>query len=109
MTMIIKWRALAEYPKYEINRLGQIRKKETGKLLLPFDDRRGYLRVTLNGKNIKVHILVAKTFLPNPGNLPIVNHKSGVKHDNRASQLEWCSWSENVKHAWALGLRRRRK
>ena len=106
--MRIIWITLADYPDYEINRLGQIRKK-TGKILKPFDDRRGYLRVSLNGKNIKVHILPAKTFLPNPDNLPVVNHKKGNKHDNRASQLEWCSHSDNTKHAWALGLCKRRK
>jgi len=102
--MKIIWKGLAEYPEYEINRLGQIRKKGTSQPLVPFDDHRGYLRVTLNRKNVKVHILVAKTFLPNPENLPVVNHKHGNKHDNRASQLEWCSYSENTKHAWALGL-----
>jgi len=57
-------------------------------MLKPFDDQRGYLRVTLNGKNIKVHKIVAEMFLPNPANLPVVNHKNGKKHDNRASQLE---------------------
>lgn len=105
--MRIVWTTLEDYPEYEINRLGQIRKKKTGRLLKPFDDQRGYLRVSLGGKNIKVHILVAKTYIPNPDNLPIVNHKKGKKHDNRASQLEWCSHSDNTKHAWELGLRKR--
>ena len=107
--MLITWKSITEYPDYEINRLGQIRKKKTGRVLKAFDDKRGYLRVTLSGKNVKVHILVAKTFLPNPDNLPIVNHKTGDKYDNRASQLEWCSYSKNTKHAWSLGLCRRRK
>lgn len=107
--MKIIWTKLDEYPGYEINRLGEIRRKSTGNILRPFDDQRGYLRVTLNGKNVKVHILVAQTFLPNPDNLPVVNHKKGNKHDNRASQLEWVSYSENVKHAWALGLRKKKK
>jgi len=107
--MIIKWYTLTKYPKYEINRLGQIRKKKTKRVLQPFDDKRGYLRVTLNNKNVKIHILVATTFLSSPENLPVVNHKTGNKYDNRASQLEWCSQSENIKHAWALGLRKKRK
>ena len=106
--MRIAWRTIKDYPEYEINRLGQIRKKKTGRILKPFDDRRGYLRVTLNRKNVKVHILVANTFLPNPNNLPVVNHKRGNKHDNRASQLEWCSYSDNTKHAWETGLLKRR-
>jgi hypothetical protein len=60
-------------------------------MLKPFDYWRRYLRVTLGGKNIKVHILVAKQFIPNPNNLPIASHKNGSKYDNRESQRERCS------------------
>ena len=85
--MKIVWHALPDYPGYEINRLGQVRSKKTGRVLRPFDDSRGYLRVTLNGRNVKVHLLVAKMFVPNPHGYPVVDHKTGNKHDNRASQL----------------------
>lgn len=107
--MKIVWRSIPEYPGYEINRLGQIRRKSTGLILKPFDDGRGYLRVSLNGKNIKVHVLVARMFVPNPHGYPIIDHKRGNKHDNRASQLEWCTFSENTKRAHRLGLCRRDK
>ena len=104
--MRIAWHPIKEYPDYEINRLGQIKSRKTGKILKPFDDSRGYLRVTLNGVNVKVHILVASMFVenPDPEHKTIVNHKTGNKHDNRASQLEWVTPSENTKHAWDTGL-----
>lgn len=52
-----------------------------------------------------VHILVAKAFIPNPDNLPTVNHIDGDKHNNNASNLEWASYSENNIHALRTGLR----
>lgn len=107
--MRIKWYIIKDHPNYEINRLGQIRNRRTGRILKPFDDCRGYLRVSLDGVNVKLHILVARMFVknPDPVHKTIVNHKKGNKHDPRASQLEWVTPSENVKHAWATGLRKR--
>lgn len=105
--MKIIWQTIRNHPNYEINRLGEIRNKRNGKILKPSDDCRGYLRVRLDGINCKVHILVARQFIPNPENKPIVNHKRGNKHDNRASQLEWVTQSENIKHAWETGLIKR--
>lgn len=84
--------------------MGQIRRKASQKILKPFDDSRGYLRVSLNGKSVKIHRIIAQMFVPNPQNLPVVNHKKGNKHDNRASQLEWVTYSENTQHAYAIGL-----
>lgn len=107
--MKIIWHTIPEYPGYEINRLGQIRRKSTKRILKPYDDQRGYLRVTLSGKKVKIHILVAKMFVPNPAGYTLVDHKHGNKHDNRASQLEWCTPSENTRRAYALGLIGRRK
>jgi hypothetical protein len=52
----------------------------------------------------KVHRLVAMYFIPNPDNLPEVNHKFGNKLDNRASELEWITPKGNVNHAFATGL-----
>lgn len=103
------WHEITEHPNYEINRMGEVRSKKTGKLLKPYDDGTGYLRVKLNGENCRLHILVAKQFVPNPENKPIVNHKRGIKHDCRASQLEWVTQSENIKHAWNIRLCKRKK
>ena len=66
--------------------------------------RHGYCELSLhkNGKEkrFKVHRLVAEAFIPNPNNLPEVNHIDGNKENNHASNLEWCTSKENKEHAW---------
>lgn len=59
----------------------------------------GYLIATINRKTKKVHRLVAMTFIPNPDNLPQVNHKDGNKENNNVDNLEWCDQIYNMKHA----------
>lgn len=68
-----------------------------------------YLYVNLSKKDVShtdaVHRLVAKAFIPNPDNKPMVNHLDGDKLNNNAWNLEWVTCSENHKHAFATGLR----
>ena len=101
-----RWKPIDEFTGYSISSMGAVRNDMTGRILKNYDDGRGYLRVKIHGRCVRVHILVAKAFIPNPENKPEVNHKKGKKNDIRASQLELVTPSENVKHAWSCGLRR---
>lgn len=76
---------------------------------LKFDVTRGYFRAALcrDGamKKVKVHRLVALAWVPNPDDKPELNHIDGDKRNNAASNIEWCTRSENAKHAVQIGLR----
>lgn len=97
---------------YDIKaRARKLRGKEL-KLCEAIDNTRnteGYYVVNLrkNGtSNVRfVHRLVAEAFIPNPNNLPTINHKNGNKHDNTVSNLEWATFSENNTHALLNNLR----
>ena len=70
---------------------------------------RGYHQVKLSSAElrprwIRIHQLVARAFVPNPTAKPEVNHKNGDKSDNSASNLEWTTRAENVRHAFRTGL-----
>lgn len=96
---------------YEISSSGQVRslhKRNRGKIIPQRIDRAGYytIRLSKKGKNSSfyLHRIIAVAFVENLNDKPFVNHKNGNKLDNRISNLEWVSHSENMLHAYRMGL-----
>lgn len=75
-----------------------------GKVLSPVKQSNGYLTVNLCGRLHTVHRIVARAFVSNPDDMPQVNHIDGNKANNHADNLEWCTASQNTRHAVAMGL-----
>lgn len=79
-----------------------------GRILKLRKERCGYIKVDLSinsfDKSYLVHRLVALTFISNIHNKEQVNHKNGIKTDNRVDNLEWCTRLENMRHAYVNGL-----
>lgn len=99
---------IKDYPDYSINESGQVKSKFVSKLLKPRTAGRGYfcyqLRNEHGSKNEYIHRLVAKTFIPNPNNLPQVDHIDGDKSNNHVSNLRWVSNYDNM-HAYGFDNR----
>lgn len=107
------WKDIAGWEGlYQVSNCGRVRsvkrtvwdnrgyyKNVPEKILKAGKTKNGYMLVVLIkdgvGKSHKVHQLVAKAFIPNPSNLPIINHKNEIKSDNRVENIEWCSYSYN--------------
>ena len=98
-----EWKDIVESDGlYQISNMGRVRSlldSANTKILIPQAYGCGYLKVSMriNGrrKQLGVHRLVAEAFLPNPNNLPEVNHINCVKTDNRVCNLEWVSHRDN--------------
>lgn len=108
------WKDIPNYiGVYKISTYGNIKSlkrstknqyKNIEKIKSTFITNSGYIAVDLFKKSraerFLVHRLVAKIFIPNPNNLPQVNHIDGNKQNNNINNLEWCSNSQNMKHAY---------
>lgn len=92
---------------YQISNMGRMKSfkvDHSGKVMSLRNKTGDYIRVVLQKhgrkpKTVLVHRLVAKVFIPNPLNLPVVNHKDCDKQNNSVSNLEWCTNSYNVRHS----------
>ena len=116
------WKEIVDYENYEVSNMGRVRsvdriiyqegfgeRRLKGKIVKPWDNGSGYLKVCLgsyagpDGKRKHptefVHRLVATAFLGNPGNKPQVNHKDRDRHNNNVENLEWVTVSENINHS----------
>lgn len=111
------WKEIPGYEGYfEVSNLGNFRSKDRiikykqngtrlypGKMLKVEQMQDGYQRIVLMKDAVKkrymCHRLVALTFIPNPDELPQVNHKDGIRNNNCVENLEWCTQSQNEKHS----------
>jgi hypothetical protein len=105
----MEWRDVPDFDMYEVNTEGQVRRK--AQILKPGSIPSGHLTVALcrgkgKPKSMYVHRLVAQAFLDNPDSKPLVNHKNGNPKDNRITNLEWTTYSENVAHGYRSNGRR---
>ena len=108
------WKDVVGYEGlYKVSNLGRVKSisyGERNKIRKPVLAVPGYFGIVLYKNNqpqsVRIHVLVAQAFIPNPKNKPEVNHRFGNKKDNRVSELEWMTGQENKKHAYDIGLRK---
>lgn len=116
------WKDIVGYEGlYQVSNLGRVKslpkmvgfRSQSEKLTAIFADKHGYHKTNLyknhTHKQAYVHILVAQAFVPNGSNKPQINHIDGDKSHNFVENLEWCTASENVVHAYSTGLKHGKK
>lgn len=91
---------ISNHPNYEINRMGEVRRISTKRLLTAnYRDKDGYRTLSIDGKVYRWHRIVAIQFVPNPENKPEVNHINHIRDDNRACNLSWMTRKEQYDHS----------
>lgn len=105
--MEILWKEIKEYPNYKISNFGDIFSKKLNRnLRLEPRKEDGYVRVMLynefGSKRFYLHTLVAETFVPNPNNLPEVDHIDCKRENNQSDNLKWATREENMDRCFGL-------
>lgn len=111
------WRTIEGYPEYRVSSEGDIESCKNNRhgvsdeyhaIRQRVNPQTGYKQCSITDgekvKTLNVHREVAKAFIPNPENYGDVNHIDGNKQNNNVDNLEWCSRSDNIKHAFRTGL-----
>lgn len=113
------WKNINNFSKYQISNLGNVKSKgrytkvgiknqekcfRKERMIKFHINKKGYKQVTLyddnnKPKTMRIHKLVALSFIQNPNNLPQINHKDGNKLNNKTDNLEWISNYDNIQHA----------
>lgn len=101
--MIETWSDIKGYEnKYQISTQGRLMATKSGLIIKPMEATNGYLVACLwknnRQKKILIHRLVGEAFIPNPNNLPEINHKNEDKKNNSVDNLEWCSRKYNMNY-----------
>ena len=96
------WEPLTDFEddyEIEIEPPHMIRRRSNGWIVIPsFNNRSGYIDISLNGKTYRYHRILAKHFIPNPDNLPEIDHINKNKTDNSLENLRWVDRSENLRN-----------
>jgi hypothetical protein len=107
------WQAIKGYEEYQVSNLGNVRRlqcfrvdgvKLKEKMMSKKVHSGGYLCCHIKGKTLYIHRLVASAFLENNKGYSQINHKDGNKKNNSVENLEWCSASQNMTHAYENNL-----
>lgn len=97
-----EWRLVAGTEDYYISNMGRFRRGNSLRKISI--DSEGYGRCNIGKKKLRVHRLVAEAFIPNPDNLPVVDHLDANKSNNIVTNLRWCTQQENTQAACDMGL-----
>lgn len=94
------WRSIKDFPNYEVSDQGDVRNVSTNCILNGTPDKGGYTKVELyvggSRSTKKVHRLVAEAFVPNPNDLPEVDHINNIRDDNRVENLRWSTRQQQM-------------